>query len=161
MQLRERMGSGGPRGLQILRSGASGVRGGFDSHAFPPVLAAALSLALTLAAAPVNAQARAPMPAPTQAPSRTQPGPDSLARRVGVDVVGGGAARGRTFGAADTTRRRSWTRQPRFVMARSLILPGWGQVYNHAWFKAVAVAGGEGWLGARVIGDQRKLNEIL
>src|SRR5580765_8035129 len=35
----ERMGSGGLRGLQIPRSGAIRVRGGFDSHAFPPSLA--------------------------------------------------------------------------------------------------------------------------
>ena len=46
-------------------------------------------------------------------------------------------------------------------MARSLILPAWGQVYNHAWLKAAAVAGGEGWLGARIVQDQRKLNELL
>lgn len=30
------MGSGGPRGLQILQSGAKHTRGGFDSHTFPP-----------------------------------------------------------------------------------------------------------------------------
>src|SRR5262245_25337772 len=41
MNFRERMGSGGPPGLQILVSGASGVRGGFDSHAFPPIFALA------------------------------------------------------------------------------------------------------------------------
>src|SRR5439155_5554752 len=35
---RGRMGPGGLRGLQILRSDASGARGGFDSHAFPPLL---------------------------------------------------------------------------------------------------------------------------
>src|SRR5438552_762950 len=43
---RERMGSGGPRGLQILRSGASCVRGGFDSHAFPPWRRVATALLL-------------------------------------------------------------------------------------------------------------------
>ncbi len=31
------MGSGGPRGLQILLSGAKTTRGGFDSHTFPPL----------------------------------------------------------------------------------------------------------------------------
>src|SRR5437879_4600598 len=36
VSVRERMGSGGPLGLQILMSDAFGVRGGFDSHAFPP-----------------------------------------------------------------------------------------------------------------------------
>ncbi|MBN2071560.1 MAG: hypothetical protein JW814_08910, partial [Candidatus Krumholzibacteriota bacterium] len=29
--------SGGPRGLQILQPGAKTIRGGFDSHTFPPV----------------------------------------------------------------------------------------------------------------------------
>lgn len=33
---REWMGPGGPRGLQIPSSGAFTVRGGFDSHTFPP-----------------------------------------------------------------------------------------------------------------------------
>ena len=33
---REWMGSGGPRGLQILLPGAKTIRGGFDSHTFPP-----------------------------------------------------------------------------------------------------------------------------
>ncbi len=32
------MGSGGPRGLQILLSDAKTIRGGFDSHTFPPVI---------------------------------------------------------------------------------------------------------------------------
>ena len=31
------MGSGGPRGLQILQSDANNIRGGFDSHTFPPL----------------------------------------------------------------------------------------------------------------------------
>src|SRR5262245_64753653 len=52
---RERMRSGGLRGLQIPWAGASGVRGGFDSHAFPPLLT--LALALALFAAPARAQA--------------------------------------------------------------------------------------------------------
>ena len=35
--MREWIGSGGPRGLQILLSGAKTTRGGFDSHTFPPI----------------------------------------------------------------------------------------------------------------------------
>ncbi len=34
---REWIGPGGPRGLQILPSGAKTIRGGFDSHTFPPL----------------------------------------------------------------------------------------------------------------------------
>jgi len=139
------MGSGGPRGLQILRSGASGVRGGFDSHAFPPLLhGLALTLALTVGPASARAQASA----------------DSIAARAGVQVVGSARAPARSA-AADTTRRRPWTTQPRMVMARSLLVPGWGQAYNHAWLKAVAVATGEGLLGARIVQDQRRLDDLL
>src|SRR5262249_48614036 len=182
MTSRERMRSGGLRGLQILRSGASGVRGGFDSHAFPPAFASAGRRAAGAAhpsaepegsAGPAIAWLRVAAPAWSAiaalalvlvagpAYAQAQARPDSLRSNAGVQVVGGAAARARTSDAADSTRRRSWTRQPRFVMVRSLLLPGWGQVYNHAWIKAVAVAGGEGWLGAGVIEDQRRLNEIL
>ncbi len=80
--LREWMGSGGPRGLQILPSGANPTRGGFDSHTFPPtarraapglVLAAALLAAALLAAAPLAAAAE---PAGVdEAPARRRPSP--------------------------------------------------------------------------------------
>jgi len=43
-------------------------------------------------------------------------------------------------------------------MLRSLALPGWGQLHNHAWFKAVGVAGGEGWLIATILRDRSDLN---
>ena len=36
--MREWTGSGGPRGLQILLPGAKTIRGGFDSHTFPPLM---------------------------------------------------------------------------------------------------------------------------
>ena len=158
------MGSGGPQGLQILWSGASGVRGGFDSHAFPPQLrrpvariargrvARALALALPLLVAAGTARAQV-----------TQ---DSSVVLPGVRIVGGGPrastpTRGARAGSADSTRRRPWHAQPRYVMARSLLVPGWGQTYNHAWLKAVAVAAGEGVLGARIVSDQRRLDQLL
>ncbi len=37
LYFREWIGPGGPRGLQILTSGAKTIRGGFDSHTFPPI----------------------------------------------------------------------------------------------------------------------------
>ncbi len=53
---REWMGSGGPRGLQILLSGAKTTRGGFDSHTFPPRFVSRLAwggvLVLSLLLAP-------------------------------------------------------------------------------------------------------------
>lgn len=125
-RLRERMGSGGPRGLQILRSGASGVRGGFDSHAFPPLFLAAWLLACACLAAPVAARAADGAPRDTSA----------AARRV------------------------RWTEQPRVVMLRSLVVPGWGQWHNRAHLKAAVVAGVEGWIVGGMVSDQAAMNRV-
>jgi hypothetical protein len=45
-------------------------------------------------------------------------------------------------------------------MLRSLVIPGWGQVYNHAWWKAAGVALGEGYLIARIVDDSRALDRL-
>ena len=71
MANREWMGSGGPRGLQILPSGANPIRGGFDSHTFPP-LARSAALGIVLAAALVAASAGC---AGAEAPARRRPSP--------------------------------------------------------------------------------------
>ena len=60
------MGPGGPRGLQILLPGAKTIRGGFDSHTFPPAisgrrLAGGLLLCLFLCG-PLVSSARAQEP---------------------------------------------------------------------------------------------------
>ena len=140
------MGSGGPRGLQILRSGASGVRGGLDSHAFPPILGVALAIALALGAGAASARAQAL--------------PDSLPQLPGIEVVNSDKVDAAKQAHADSIRARGWSAQPRFVMMRSLLFPGWGQAYNRAWFKAGAVAAGEVWLGVTVYNDQRKLDDL-
>ncbi|HEY2956195.1 MAG TPA: DUF5683 domain-containing protein [Candidatus Eisenbacteria bacterium] len=49
---------------------------------------------------------------------------------------------------------------PRWVMARSLVVPGWGQLHNGSWLKAIAVAAGEGLLISRMRDDQRALDRI-
>ena len=41
-------------------------------------------------------------------------------------------------------------------MLRSAAVPGWGQITNHKWIKAVAVAGGEGFLISKAIGEYSK-----
>ena len=69
-------------------------------------------------------------------------------------ALNGPTAAGAASGSAapDTLRNATsaepahWSDQPRFVMMRSLLIPGWGQFYNHAYVKAAAVAGGEIWL---------------
>jgi len=151
------MGSGGPRGLQILRSGASGVRGGFDSHAFPPISRLAAALALVLLVATARAQA----PADT---ARPRVPADTLAPFDGIQVVGSSNEAAATKAAkaahADSVRAHGWGAQPRVVMLRSLLIPGWGQAYNHAWYKAGAVAAGEVWLGVTLVHDQQQLDVL-
>jgi len=50
--------------------------------------------------------------------------------------------------------------EPRYVMFRSAILPGWGQFYNHAWLKGLAIAGGEIALIAGIFKDNRDLERF-
>jgi len=137
------MGSGGLRGLQIPWSGASGVRGGFDSHAFPPAFL--LALALTCLAG--RAEAASALP-------------DSLPQLPGIEVVNSDKVDAAKQAHADSVRARGWSAQPRFVMMRSLLFPGWGQVYNRAWFKAAAVTAGEVAFGVAIYNDSQKLNDI-
>ena len=109
--MRERMGSGGPRGLQILLSVADRGRGGFDSHTFPPL---ALALALLLACAG---------PARAQAPADSVPG----------------------------APLRPWHEQPTWIMARSAVVPGWGQFKNGRPLKAGLAIGLEGVIGYKLV----------
>lgn len=148
--MRERMGSGGPRGLQILRSGAC-TRGGFDSHAFPPTLAAALVAAALSAASLLSV---APPVAAQAAPA------DSVARAAPAGPVER-AAPADTAVRRGPQRPRPWTGQPRVVMLRSLLLPGWGQLHNRAWLKAAGVASAEVWLVAAILRDKRDLDALL
>ena len=50
--------------------------------------------------------------------------------------------------------------QPRFVMMRSLLFPGWGQYHNHAYWKAGVVAIVEGYLIGRAISDELRLRQL-
>ena len=50
--------------------------------------------------------------------------------------------------------------QPRWVMLRSLLLPGWGQVHNRAWLKAALLMAGDGALRVRFVRDERHLRDI-
>src|SRR5437016_375468 len=126
--VRERMRSGGLRGLQILVSGASGVRGGFDSHAFPPSLlgeraapgrrgaqgavpaapgrrglaGAAVAAVAGLALAGALVLAAAVTPALARAAAA-----DSLADTTRANATVGRAA-APAPARADTTRRRPW-----------------------------------------------------
>jgi len=175
----ERMGPGGLRGLQILRLGVKSVRGGFDSHAFPPLL---LALAwLPLLGVPAAAAAGLdPAPAPWTEPAA---GGRSSASWFGASALAALSDSGSPSRAtADRTRppepsdsaavvdighqKRvappplSGFDKPRWVMLRSLLVPGWGQLHNRAYFKAVFVAGEEVYLVARLAEDSRELNRL-
>jgi hypothetical protein len=64
-------------------------------------------------------------------------------------------------GEAEAKRRANRLgEQPRIVMLRSLVVPGWGQLHNHAWFKAVGVAGAEGWLISSILRDRSQLDRL-
>ena len=45
---------------------------------------------------------------------------------------------------------------PLGVMLRSAIVPGWGQIANHKWLKAVVVVGGEGLLLSKALDEYHK-----
>jgi len=189
--VRERMGSGGPRGLQILRSGVKSVRGGFDSHAFPPVrlrvawLVALMSAALAPGAGPGTAAAvtAAGDSAAARAPAVTAAG-DSAARalpaaRDSGAVTPAGTAAPRAFAADSSARGLGLVRgtaaapdtlrlrlhrgrfdEPRWVMLRSLVFPGWGQLHNGSWLKATVLGGGEVWLIGGLIQDNRRVQQL-
>ena len=49
---------------------------------------------------------------------------------------------------------------PRWVMLRSALLPGWGQIHNRAWLKAIGIGGGEIAFAAQIWRDERELNRL-
>lgn len=170
------MGSGGLRGLQILRSGAHHARGRFDSYAFPPLLAALIAGTLAVLAAPAGAQAVAAAPArdsvaaaaldsvavapePALAPVDSARLAPPASRIIEIADPGSPAAR---RARRDSTRaaRQGTFDQPRFVMLRSLLVPGWGQLHNRAWLKALLVSGGEAVLISNVVQDGRRLKDL-
>src|SRR5258705_9531829 len=59
---------------------------------------------------------------------------------------------------ADSLRHRS---RPFLVMLRSAAVPGWGQLYNHKYLKAVGVVAGEGLLAYQAWNEYRKENDAV
>ena len=171
------MGSGGLRGLQIPRSGAIRVRGGFDSHAFPPGFGCALAGVLAALALGVTGAASAgtsggsadarwarrfavPESAAAE-PDSTPPSEVIVVPRTvehPAPAPEPDAAAGRFV--LRTPPRIKGFDAPKWVMARSLLVPGWGQLHNGSWLKAAAIAAGEGLLIARLAKDNRALDDI-
>jgi hypothetical protein len=126
------------------------------------VRAALRTLALGLAAVtPVHAAHAAEEPPsfePVQADTLAPP-PDSRVIEIG--------APGSRPAVSDTAARRAAARDPlsgfdapRWVMARSLVVPGWGQLHNGSWIKAIGVATGEVMLVTRVVDDNQALDDL-
>jgi len=152
------MGSGGPRGLQILLPVADRGRGGFDSHTFPP-LARALAVALTLALsglAPGAAGAQSTDPA--DVPEFARPDSAGVTPPAGVDTLRASTGEPRD---ARGERLRPWHRRPWAVMTRSALVPGLGQWTNGRRVKAVLVAGGEVAAGLTLLDAHRETNDAF
>ena len=56
--------------------------------------------------------------------------------------------------------RQGYFDAPRWVMLRTLVVPGWGQLHNGSWLKALIFAGGEGLLVTRLLNDARELDAL-
>ena len=88
----------------------------------------------------------------------TEPG------EVPVDGAGGGLRLDRRADAvADTVRLRPPRGRfdtPRWVMLRSLAFPGWGQLHNGSWLKAAVLGGGEIWIIADLVEDDRRIRQL-
>ena len=63
--------------------------------------------------------------------------------------------------AADTSvaGKKSNLRSPTGALLRSLAIPGWGQVYNKKYFKALIVAGGQGVLLGSAIAEWKRASD--
>ena len=146
------MGPGGPRGLQILQSGADTVRGGFDSHASPPACFRVLVTIGLLLALGGWGTARAEDPEGT--PADTVAGawmgiapadsaafgnPPAPADTAAGEEAFPPPARIRMGAKAAAPLRRGPT--PGGAALRSFVLPGWGQAANHKWIKTVGFLG--------------------
>jgi hypothetical protein len=107
--------------------------------------------------------AAAQPPGPPGAPPAPR---DSLARPAGAladSAVGEFDLRRFRIAPMDSTRfrfHRGRFDAPRWVMLRSLALPGWGQLHNGSWLKAVLLGGGEVALIAGIVQDNGSLDGL-
>jgi len=92
-------------------------------------------------------------PAPVPAPA------DTAASASILQVPRKGAAVATRPSQSDP-RLRPTFEQPRWVMMRSLVVPGWGQFHNKAWIKGAAIAAGEVLLITEVVQDERELTDL-
>jgi hypothetical protein len=114
-----------------------------------------LAAGLVVGAGPARAEAALPDSAAAPRASSAGAVPDSAAR--GLRLTRRGAA------FADTARVRIPQGRfdaPRWVMLRSLVLPGWGQLHNGSWLKAALLGGGEVWIIGGIVEDDRRVRQL-
>ncbi len=116
--------------------------------------------AATPAASAPDTTRRAPAATPsTAAPDTVRRVPAAIPAAAAPDTTHRAPAAAR----ADTARVRLKEKlfdEPRWVMARSLVIPGWGQFHNRAWIKAGVVAFSESYLVVRIVQDERALRDF-
>jgi hypothetical protein len=121
-----------------------------------------------------------PAPGDSLAPPAGSPSAprDSLARAAGAagrvvaprsaeaapdSAAGGFDLRRYRIAPLDSTRfrlHRGRFDAPRWVMLRSLVVPGWGQLHNGSWLKALALGGGEIALIVGIVRDNDSLDGL-
>ncbi len=93
--------------------------------------------------------------------------PDTAAVKPVADSVGKKARAAKVtppVPAASVVKRSSIpdsTHSPHKAVIRSLIIPGWGQLYNGKWWKVPIVYGGLGLIGAAIVFNQTYYNQFL
>jgi hypothetical protein len=149
--------------------GPAGVAAWADPGAVPAVAPA--DTAAPAPAAPPTApdSAAAPTPAAPAAPGPAAPAASrSAALRDSAGAVadsGEAEAARRALEARRAALRAAqakvpFLRWPSAIMWRSLLVPGWGQLANGAWLKAIGFAAGEGLLIGRLVRDARALDDL-
>jgi hypothetical protein len=157
---------------------APGLRSAADSsgHAIPaPRPGAAADSSARAIAAPVPSAAdssaraiAAPVPSAADSSARALPAPHPAAATLGrrsaaptvapEDTAGLGLDLVRAVTAANDTARvrihHGRFDTPRWVMLRSLAFPGWGQLQNRAWIKAVLLGGLDAYLRVMAVDNE-------
>ncbi len=85
---------------------------------------------------------------------------DSLQAKPTTDtvMVQGTDTTSRSAGTAASEKKINF-RSPSGALLRSLAIPGWGQIYNKKYFKAVIVAGGQGVLLGTAIVEWKRATD--
>ncbi len=129
-------------------------------------LALALSLPPIAVAAPASTALSLLLPPFTTAATDTTPPQEGGVVEIGpAGVISPStsptaAADTSTAGRKPAPRKHSEFDEPRWVMMRSLVIPGWGQLHNGSWIKAAGVATIEGVLIGRMVNDNQALDGL-